>query len=417
MRGRLLVLAVVLAGCSSGIPQSGTSPTLVSTAAPSATPTANPSSLASPTPAATASPQPFVIKWTRSSVNPGVRDFLEARRLRPFQGRFVLLGSSGKVWTTEDGLRWQQAAGISSGTEVDVEDLTVGGPGMVAVGQEYSDDGQRAAVWTSTDGRTWTRLADQSSFAGGDMTYVGATRRGLVAFGSTGAWTSSDGLRWQRAPGISALMSPEDITRLIVVDDSLVAFVSNTPADAIEVWRSADGATWRKVAQLPRSANSEVQQAAGGPSGWAAIGFVRNSGLRVGWTSRDGKHWQRARDTSAFKGGTVRYLIALDAGFVAVGFSGEEPGTTCGTGEPIIGHTWTSTDGSTWREMPHEKQFELAVLYALYARNDTLFMLGGFFPTRSGERTTVWTAKLPSNAASAKPARSVRASPGAGCGP
>jgi hypothetical protein len=109
-----------------------------------------------------------------------------------------------------------------------------------------------------------------------------------------------------------------------------------------------------------------------GGRSWVAWGAVGIHNLPTVWTSQDGTRWALALDATAFKDTTVRCLMALDAGFVAVGFSGEEPGTTCGTGEPVIGHTWTSTDGSTWREMPHEGQFNRAVLYALYARNDTL---------------------------------------------
>jgi hypothetical protein len=365
----------------------------------------------------TAPPQPFVIKWARSSVNPVVGDFLEARRLRPFQGRFVLLGSSGRIWTTEDGLRWRQAAGITGGTNVDVADLTIGGPGMVAVGQAFSDNGDRAAVWTSTDGRTWTGVADQAVFVNREMNQVGATNAGVVAFGGSVAWTSPDGLNWQRATDAKSMHLARGITRLISLDDRVVAFVQSNPAGGtLEVWERT-GAGWTKSADLPSSTGGIVRQAARGPHGWVAMGAVGENNAPATWASQDGTHWARAREATAFKDATVRYLIALDAGFVAIGFSGEEPGTTCGTGEPIIGHTWTSTDGSTWREMPHEKQFDGAVLYALYARNDTLFMLGGFFPAKSGERTTVWTAQLPSIAASAKPERSVRASPGAGCGP
>jgi hypothetical protein len=416
MRGRLSILVLVLAGCAA-VPQTGATPTSspAPTATPSATPTASPT--VAPTAAPTASPEPFVIKWTRSSVNPGVADFLEVRRLRPFQGRFVLLGSSGKVWTTEDGLRWQQTSGITGGTNVEVHDLTVGGPGMVAVGQDFSDDGERAAVWTSTDGKTWTAVANQAVFLNGEMNQVGGTDAGVVAFGGNVAWTSADGLRWQRATDATSRHIAQGITRLISLDDRLVAFVNRkSPSGSLEVWQRT-GAAWTKVADLPHSTGGIVRQAARGPRGWVAMGAVGIHDLPTVWTSQDGTHWVLASETSAFKGTTFRYLIALNAGFVAVGFSGEEPGTTCGTGEPVIGHTWTSTDGSTWREMAHEGQFNRAVLYALYARNDTLFMLGGFFPPRSGERTTVWTARLPATAVSAQAARAVRGAPGAGCGP
>ncbi|MCL1594136.1 MAG: hypothetical protein M3132_07300, partial [Actinomycetia bacterium] len=58
-----------------------------------------------------------------------------------------------------------------------MRDVTVGGPGLVAVGE--ADDG--AGVWTSIDGITWSRVTDnESAFAGIDtMWSVAAGERGL----------------------------------------------------------------------------------------------------------------------------------------------------------------------------------------------------------------------------------------------
>ena len=84
--------------------------------------------------------------------------------------------------------------------------VTNGGPGLVAVG---GDSGlQAAAVWTSTDGAVWQRVAHDETVFGGDgqqlMVSVTVGGPGLVAVGddygrrAAAVWTSANGLVWQR---------------------------------------------------------------------------------------------------------------------------------------------------------------------------------------------------------------------------
>jgi hypothetical protein len=243
----------------------------------------------------------------------------------------------------------------------------------------------------------------------------------VVAFGEGVAWRSANGTEWRRVSDPSARPVAAGVTRLLSLEDRVVAFVTPRNARAVEVWQTTSDTAWKKiawarVAELPSSRDVRIGLVARGARGWVATGQTEQ-GVAV-WTSSNGTRWQRTTDTSAFKDASVSYVIALDAGFVAVGFSGEEPGTTCGTGEPLVGHTWTSTDGRTWREMPHEKQFDNAMLLALYARNDTLFTVGGYWNSGNSDGPAVWTAKLPATAANASRAASYRApAPPGGCGP
>ena len=68
--------------------------------------------------------------------------------------------------------------------------VTVGGPGLVAVGK----DGSSAAVWTSPDGITWSpifldervvQLGDEWAITGTRMSSVSAGGPGVVAVGSS----------------------------------------------------------------------------------------------------------------------------------------------------------------------------------------------------------------------------------------
>ena len=76
--------------------------------------------------------------------------------------------------------------------------VTVGGPGLVAVG--YDQGREAAAVWTSSDGRGWERVPHDEAVFGGDdgqaMGSVTAGGPGLVAVGhdegrqAAAVWTS-----------------------------------------------------------------------------------------------------------------------------------------------------------------------------------------------------------------------------------
>lgn len=78
--------------------------------------------------------------------------------------------------------------------------MTVGGPGLVAVGAH----GQRAVVWTSVDGLVWSRVPHDEVFDDARLHDVIAAEQGLVAVGGNPsgaeAWTSVDGLVWSRGP-------------------------------------------------------------------------------------------------------------------------------------------------------------------------------------------------------------------------
>ena len=70
-------------------------------------------------------------------------------------------GDSGPVvWISADGVTWSRVP--SDGEVFEAADagmfrVTEGGPGLVAVGWDMSEDPD-ATVWTSADGITWSRV-------------------------------------------------------------------------------------------------------------------------------------------------------------------------------------------------------------------------------------------------------------------
>ena len=135
------------------------------------------------------------------------------------------------AWTSRDGQTWTRITeGLGSGAETVniggyLSGVTVGGPGLVAVGASCSPDCGPSAtdgiVATSVDGSTWTltRLNDAS-----ELEAVASTGRSLFAAGvrqSDGGsaelqlWRSDDGVAWQR---VSSLPSIPDASGYRAVD-------------------------------------------------------------------------------------------------------------------------------------------------------------------------------------------------------
>jgi len=141
--------------------------------------------------------------------------------------------------------------------------VTVGGPGLVAVGMDWSGPDADAAVWTSVDGLTWTRVpVDEEVFGGsGHQAINGVTAAGpgLVAVGTERSarqqsvvWTSVDGLTWTRvARDESGSLDGGQMNSVVVGDAGLVAvgwigWVGGPSSDAA-VWTSVDGFIWSRV--------------------------------------------------------------------------------------------------------------------------------------------------------------------------
>ncbi len=122
--------------------------------------------------------------------------------------------------------------------------VTAGGPGLVAVGREVSGRDSDAAVWTSPDGVTWSRVPHDEAVFGGEasqaMASVTVGGPGLVAVGSDGptddsdaaVWTSPDGITWSRVPHDDAVLGGEgdqSMNSVTVGGPGLVAVGSEGP--------------------------------------------------------------------------------------------------------------------------------------------------------------------------------------------
>ena len=333
-------------------------------------------------------------------------------------GTFEDVGIPG-IWTSKDGLRWRAAEieppdPVTEYTSLELVDITIGGPGLVAVG--FDREYERAVVYTSVDGDEWRRVHD-AGFAPGRMLMVGATDQGLVAFGDEYPrsrkviWTSTDGSKWLRATNKSGLEVANGVTELVADGGRLTAFVAprrrpGGPRPSVEVWQTAGRAVWKKVATLPGSKGASIRYAAHGPLGWLALDEAK------AWTSPDGMVWRRSPMAPDIANGTGQ-LIADPAGFLVVETVYTEIECTPPPGDTgsvaIGGLTWTSSDGRTWQQMPARRDFVEQGINVAFVRNRTLIGIGPSH--RGGVPQRAWTTRLPTTQADAWPMPSDRPAP------
>ena len=283
------------------------------------------------------------------------------------------------VWTSSDGVTWSRVPhdeAVLGGPDVQAMwSVTVGGPGLVAVGWDGLGVDYDAAVWTSPDGVTWSRVPHNEAVFGGPdvqaMWSVTVGGPGLVAVGWDGlgadydaaVWTSPDGIIWSRVsddeagfdgPGLQALFGVTAGGPGVVAVGSAE---SGDDDDDAAVWTSPDGITWSRVADDKAvfggtGAQQMVRVTVGGP-GLVAVGSAESGDddNAAVWTSPDGVTWSRVADDKAVFGGTgaqkILDVTAGRPGLVAVGRDR--------LGDDDNAAVWTSPDGVTWSRVPHNE--------------------------------------------------------------
>ena len=285
------------------------------------------------------------------------------------------------VWTSPDGITWSRVPHdetVFGGEHSQVmSSVIAGGPGMVAVGW----DGQGilndipdvdAAIWTSVDGETWSRVPhDEDVLGGAWIESVTLGGPGLVAVGGTGGyntdgdavvWTSVDGITWSRVPHDESVFGGANsyfMSDVTVGGPGLVAVGSGGgigPWDRGDnhaaVWTSVDGIIWSRVpddeALLSTGGNSApmLSVTAGGP-GLVAVGsdwWTQGLARTPVWTSPDGITWTRVPDDETVRGVMMDVTVG-GPGLVAVGC------VCAASWSPVV---WTSVDGITWTPLPDD---------------------------------------------------------------
>ncbi len=148
------------------------------------------------------------------------------------------LAVGGVVWASEDIVTWTRLAEMGDLGGGGMQDVTVGGPGLVAVGSEWDRDQEKTipVVWTSVDGDTWTRTTLEQEKAA-FLASVTALRGFLIAAGFEGscgagdqesvAFVSESGTAWSPIGGKEEGFGGSIISSVLETDTNLIAVGSN----------------------------------------------------------------------------------------------------------------------------------------------------------------------------------------------
>jgi hypothetical protein len=399
---RVIVLAVVLAGCGAELAPSTTpigsgapSPwTTSSPGAPSASRSVAPD-FSTPDHPADSAPKPTVngfvtpippdpaaswtgIRWTRLSATD---ELSHVRSVTRWRGGFIATGDllvtgdtvRSKVWASADGRTWEPVADEAFGSNAVV--VGVGGiadrvvaltvQSLQHIGNSPPTDPTDWTLkgpwqtWISVDGRTWTatpgpgftapRFMESASWVPTILVGAGNDLLAITFRGQPLAF-SRDGVTWETAsladfPGGPSGWAPEAIAAFPP------GFVAVGYSDSRSVaLASADGHTWISSALPPRCPPVGPELTVG-PAG---IILVSQEGdghwpTEVWCSSLDGSAWRRL---SAYQPlGELDGDQELCRGTCARGF-------LMGNGERMIAYrgapqqaAWTSFDGRTWQRL------------------------------------------------------------------
>lgn len=387
--GALLVVLAVVAGCTArqqASPGTGPVTTLapIATAAPDATP--RPSLAACGQPAApSASPAPGASPASSDVITPltgfPADNAYEVTAATYSPAGFVAVGfgarpgedyfgvRQGIVWTSCDGLTWQQLVDPSFEFVTPSHIVALGSDlyviGALATCPDFvEDECQDVAeagniILRSSAGGAWQRLPQDPAIQHAFIEGAVAVNGRLAVYGtaddenlSSTLWLSPDGTTWTPTTQLAGM---DPITALTEQGSGMLAF-GNEFVDELEDTRlvaatSGDGLSF-SVVTAPELLGGTIESVAAGPAGYVGVGVGYPEGsdfaLRaIALYSPDGQTWTEtdAADGS-FDDSSLDRVHPLPNGYVATGSTIDELDFTIQTGR-----LWLSPDGRAWRSL------------------------------------------------------------------
>ncbi len=170
--------------------------------------------------------------------------------------------------------------------------------------------------------------------------------------------TDVESLAWTRTPVGEVFGSEAEVSAMTSGGPGFVAVGSADEGAA--VWTSAAALNWTRVAHDDDVfAELEISDVTAGGPGLVAVGQTELGAPTV-WTSPDGLTWSRVTfdeppDTSEDGRATWMHSVAVGGpGLVAVG--SEEVTLEGAWNYSTVGMVWTSPDGITWTQVPHDPE-------------------------------------------------------------
>jgi len=341
--------------------------------------------------------------WTQvTEAAPWPKDF--GFKAIHFRDKLWLLGGNDRyfpgmfVWTTADGVQWEDALGarwiprkFQSAAEYDGYIWVIGG----TVSKGLAD------VWKSRDGSAWERVTDDApwkrklgavavSFAG-KLWLIGG---GLERTPDAQLWWTTDGANWTQAPPPPWPMRWHHTVTVWKDKLWLVGGESESPHD--DVWHSEDGLTWTEAKGGPGGTAKGLRQV--GPRHrhgaavldgklWLVGGFNANyENTSDVWSTENGTDWTKIDAPSPFTKLNAHQLVAHDDRLWLLGGAGFEGAD--GTANPIV-KTWTTANGRDWSVYGDTNPWSARQWHSAVVHNDRVYVLGGT-SNFTGRMNDVW---------------------------
>jgi hypothetical protein len=228
------------------------------------------------------------------------------------------------VWSSPDGKNWKRVTSEAPWKHSDLPMSLVFGDRMWLMGGWFNGrlpgHSASSAVWSSTDGVKWEQVVEKAGWsprlaAGavvfhGRMWILGGTED--YYFGNeqslkNDVWSSADGKMWKQETA-HAPWSPRAYLATVVHDDKIWVLGGGNYVPKYhalnDVWRSPDGVHWEQVTEhAPWHQRIWFSAVAYRERMWVLGGWSSDPAKNWGdvWYSRDGKHWTRLRSRVIWK--------------------------------------------------------------------------------------------------------------------
>jgi len=241
---------------------------------------------------------------------------------------FCAVGASGVITTSPDGTTW--TARTPGDTSVTLMSVAWSGTRFIVTNTTNT------SAWTSTDGITWTRVFEAAPSGSTRRTsYIGGK---FISVGASG-WiqTSTDGLTWRASDEVQYVVTT--VSRLQKIGGMYYALTANG------MFQSSDGITFSAVRQIP-AANFPRGVAYSG-SAWIVLAAASGATASAVFKSTDGTTWTKSADlfnptsTSSITVGVTDCVYA--SGNFIFGVS-----SVVIASAGLSGGAYTSPDGITW---------------------------------------------------------------------
>lgn len=313
----------------------------------------------------------------------------------------------GATWTTSAELPMSELVGRVSPFEADgqVTALVEAGERFLAFAHIWDQSGNDGLVaLTSSDGSNWSPLDTGAFSIRGDVNAVTKGTGGWIAVGrevgagidpgeSPAMWRSTDGLTWERIDLRGTALDTSGVLYDIVHGESGWVTVGHSPIDngfaQATAWTSSDGEHWTQVL-LPSVAYevlpgfgvtesgpciSDAYTVTAGPAGYVAAGdcvpIEAPEVMTTAWSSVDGLEWTQSTEIEGVfdEPASIVGAVATDSGYALAGWR-LHPNRMSPT-------VWTSEDGLLWDMTDFgEIGVEIGILFAVAADGDQLVAAG-----------------------------------------